>query len=369
MLTLIVANLMRRKARVALTAAGISVGVAAVVALLALSTGLNRSAGALAHLGRADFGVFQKGAADPSSSVISLSLLPSVRAQPDVLEATPLQLIVEGVHGSPGAIALGIEPSGFVARLLVATAGEQGPARPGRVLVGDALARELHLRPGGTLVVGGRRFAVQSVFHAGIAEEDSGVIMDLADAQALAGRTPDEATTFAVRVRPQVSAARAERELTREFPGLLVISEASEAVRAGVNGQLVTKAVLLIVVLALIIGALTVANTMLAAVLERRRELALLSTIGWSPRQLGVLVLGEAITVSLLGTGFGILLGLAASKLLPGALGLGEFITPVLTLWGLGRAILIGLSIGVAGALYPILLVTRMSSVVVLART
>jgi hypothetical protein len=38
-------------------------------------------------------------------------------------------------------------------------------------------------------------------------------------------------------------------------------------------------------VLALIIGALAVANTMLAA-LERRRELALLTAFGWSGSQL-----------------------------------------------------------------------------------
>ena len=62
---------------------------------------------------------------------------------------------------------------------------------------------------------------------------------------------------------------------------------------------------LLIVALALIIGALTVANTMLAAVLERRRELALLSTIGWSGSQLAALVLGEAVAVSVLGTAAG----------------------------------------------------------------
>jgi putative ABC transport system permease protein len=170
-------------------------------------------------------------------------------------------------------------------------------------------------------------------------------------------------------VKPQIAIGRAEHELSRAFPGLLAISEASEAVRAGVNGQLITKAVLLIVVLALIIGALAVANTMLAAVLERRRELALLGTIGWSPGQLGVLVLGEAITVSLLGTGFGILLGLAASKLLPGALGLGEFISPVLTVWTLARAVLIGIAIGIAGALYPTWLVTRTRSVLALAQT
>jgi len=360
---------MRRKGRAALTAAGIAVGVAAVVALLALSTGLNRSAGQLTHLGRADLGLFQKGAADPSSSVVSLSLLPQVLAQGDVLEATPLQLIVEGVRGSPGAITLGIEPTGFVDRLLVTTAGSPGAPTPGHVIVGDLLAAERHLHPGSALHVDGRRFDVQSIFHSGIAEEDSGVIMGIGDAQALAGRTSNEATTFAVRLKPQVSTARGEHDLSRAFPGLLAISEASEAVRSGVNGELITKAVLLIVVLALIIGALTVANTMLAAVLERRRELALLSTVGWSPRQLGQLVLGEAIAVSLLGTGLGILLGLAASKLLPGALGLGEFITPVLTLSAIARAILIGLAIGVVGALYPIILVVRTGSVLDLART
>ena len=81
------------------------------------------------------------------------------------------------------------------------------------------------------------------------------------------------------------------------------ISDPGEAVRAGANTELISKAVFFIVVLALIIGALAVANTMLGAVLERRRELALLSTIGWSAGQLGVLVLGEALAVSMIGTG------------------------------------------------------------------
>jgi putative ABC transport system permease protein len=369
MLTLIGANLVRRKMRAALTAGGIAVGVAAIVALLSLSTGLNRTAGQLVHLGRADLGVFQEGAADPSSSVLSLSLLPRLQAQPEIHEVAPIQLIVEGVAHAPGAIVLGIEPHGFVARLLVLTAGRSTTPTHGQVVVGDVLAGELHLRPGAELSVSGHRFEVAGIFHSGITEEDAGVIMDLADAQALAGRASDEATTFAVRLTPQTTVAHAERELTKEFPGLLVISDPGEAVRAGANGQLISKAVLLIVVLALIIGALTVANTMLAAVLERRRELALLSTIGWSARQLGGLVLGEAISVSMLGTAAGVLLGLAASRLLPGALGLGAFISPVLTLWTVGRAVLIGMAIGIIGAGYPVWLVTRMRSPMALART
>src|SRR5438067_283828 len=149
MVGLIVANVRRRPARTGLTAAGISVGVAAVVALLALSAGLNQTAGQLVHLGRADLGLFQRQAADPTSSVLPLSLLPKLRAQPKVSEVTPIQLLVGDVHGDPGAVVLGVDARGFVARLLVLTAGH-GPV-PGHVAVGDVMAGALHLHVGSPL--------------------------------------------------------------------------------------------------------------------------------------------------------------------------------------------------------------------------
>jgi putative ABC transport system permease protein len=367
MLALIAANLQRRWSRTLLTAGGISVGVAAVVALLALSAGLNRTAGALVHLGRADLGLFQKDAGDPTSSVLPLSMLPRLKAQRDIVDATPIQLVVDTVPRAPAAILLGLDQHGFVAQRLVLTEGR--PASRGRVVVGNLLGDQLRLRLGDQLRLKGRNFIVAGIYHSGIAEEDTGLISTLRDAQSLAGRTADETTTFAIRLAPQITPAQARADIARTFPGLTAISDPSEAIRAGANSVLISKAVLLIVVLALIIGTLAVANTMLAAVLERRRELALLTTIGWSARQVGGLVLGEAIAVSMLGTAAGLVLGLAASKLLPGALGLGAFISPMLTAWGLGRAALIGVAIGALGAIYPIWRVTRMRATVALALT
>lgn len=362
---LVLANLRRRSSRTVLTAAGVAVGVAAVVALLALSTGLNNSAAQFLHLGKADLGLFQRDAGDPTSSVLPLSLLPRVRAQRVVASATPIQLLVGAVKREAGAVTLGLEPSGFAARQLVITRG-RGMAS-GEVLVGDLLAGQLHARPRSILQIASRTMPVAGIFHSGLSYEDSGAVLTLRDAQMLAGRTPTEATTFAVKLRPQTPISAGERELGRALPGLVPIANPGEAVRSGANTVLITKAVLLVVVLALIIGGLTVANTMLAAVLERRRELALLATIGWSASQLGLLVLAEALAVSMVGTGIGVLLGLAASKLLPDALGLGGFISPTLTAWGVGRAALIGVAIGTLGAIYPIWRVTRMRSVVALA--
>ena len=367
MIGLVTSNVRRRTSRTLLTAAGVAVGVAAVVALLALSAGLNNAAAQFVHLGRADLGLFQRDAGDPASSVLPLPLLGRVRAQPEVADATPIQLLLGAVKRAPGAIALGLEPSGFAARQLVITAG-QGSSR-GEALVGDLLASQLHLSPGTTITVNRRALPVGGIYHSGLSYEDSGVVLPLTDAQKLAGRTRDEVTVFAVKLRAQTPEAKSERELTRAFPGLVPIADPGEAVRAGANTVLISKAVLLVAVLALIIGGLAVANTMLAALLERRRELALLATVGWSAPQLGALMLSEALVVSMLGTGAGVLLGLAASKLLPGALGLGGFISPALTAWGIGRAVLIGIAIGTLGALYPIWRVTRMRAVVALALT
>ncbi len=365
MLSLIVANVRRRRTRTGLTAAGIAVGVAAVLALLALSAGLNRTAGQLVHLGRADLGLFQADAGDLTSSVLPLSLLSRVRSEPWVSQTTPLQLVTGAVSRDPSSIVYGLELNGFAGRQLVYTAG-RGPS-PGHVVVGTGLAQQLHLHPGSTLRLGHRTFPVAGIFHTGLTFEDLGVVSVLADAQRLAGRTPNEVTTVAVRLSPTISLAAAKQKLAQALPGVAAISDPGEAVRAGVNTELVSKAVILIVVLALIIGALAVANTMLAAVLERRRELALLSTIGWSARQLGELVLGEAIAVSAIGTVAGLLLGLLAADLLPGALGLHAFISPDVTAWALGRAALIGMIIGVIGAAYPIWRVARSWSAIALA--
>ena len=365
MLGLIVANVRRRRARTTLTAAGIAVGVAAIVALLGLSAGLNNTAGQLVHLGKADLGLFQADAGDPTSSVLPLSMLRKIRAQPEVVEATPLQLVIGAVEGQPSAIVFGVQPGGFVARRLVMTAGTKPSRR--RAAVGTLLATELHVRPGDAITLAKRRFIVSGIFNSGITFEDTGVITTLGDSQALAGRTPQEATTIAIRLASDTSVATAKRKLSDALPGVTAISDPSEAVRAGANSELISKAVLLIVALALIFGALAVANTMLAAVLERRRELALLSTIGWSGGQLAWLVLGEAVAVSMLGTGAGLLLGLIASGGLPAALGLGSFISPDLTAWVLGRAALIGITIGVLGAVYPVWRVRRMWAAAALA--
>src|SRR5436305_1650827 len=112
---------------------------------------------------------------------------------------------------------------------------------------------------------------------AGANQHDSGAFIPLSAAQALSGHA-QEVTSIVVKLAPGVRPAAARRLIATRFPGLLVIDDPDEALRAGANGQLISNVTLVIVVLALLIGGISVMNTMLLSVIERRTEFALLSS-------------------------------------------------------------------------------------------
>jgi putative ABC transport system permease protein len=364
-LAVIASNLVRRPARTALTAIGIALGVATIVALLSVTAGLKRSAGELIHLGDADLGIFQKGVADPTSSLLPDSLADRIARARGVAAATPLLLIIEAIPQQPAAIVFGLDPDGFVAHRQIYLRGRFPGA--GQVGLGDRLAGQLHAGVGSRVRVKGRPFTVSGVFHSSTFFEDSGATLPLKSAQALARRL-GEATTVAIVLRPGTRTAAVRRDLLRSNPGLQTISSPDDAARAGGNSQLIGKAVVVIVVLALIIGGIAVANTMAMAVLERQGEFALLATIGWSPARVAALVLGEGVAVSLLGAALGLLLGVVGAGLLVDALDASSYASPEIEAWDLGRGLLVGIAIGVLGGLYPAWRVSRLDPGATLAR-
>lgn len=365
MIGLIVLNLVRNRGRTVLTAAGVAIGVATIVALLALTQGLERSVGGLSNLGGADFGVFQSGVADPTASVLPESLLAGVKSRPGVQDAAAIQLVTDALPQAPSAIVFGARPGSFVMRRLVLTAGRG--VRGNEAMVGEQLAGRLGLKPGDEVVLKGERFPVVGVYHAGVGFEDEGVVVTIPAAERLAGGRSG-VTTIAVTLKPDAAAAAVAEEVRQAFPGTLTIANPGEAARANPGFEIVTKAVLVIAVLALVLGAIAVTNTMAMAVLERQRELALMAAIGWSPRQVASLVIGEGAGVGLIGAAIGVGLGVLVSRVIVSLLSAEAFVSPVLTLWGVGRGVLIGLAIGVLGGIYPAWRVTRQPPAELLGR-
>ena len=362
---LIANNLMRRIGRTLLTALGVGLGVATIVALLAVSDGLTQTAAGFAHLGGSDLGVFQAGVSDPTVSVLQTSEVARLERNPDVASATPLLLIVGKVPADPSAFVFGADLNGFFAHRLVFASG--GPPSRGTIAVGSGLAASVHQQTGGTLLADGHRFTISGVYHSGIAYEDQGAVLPLPVAQAITG-LQNETTSIAVELTPAASATAATRSILHQIPNSTVIATSEEAARAGANGALIHNATLVIIIIALVLGAISVTNTMAMSVLERQGELALLSTVGWSAPRVAALVIGEGIGVSLLGAAIGLVFGVLGSLLLVKLMGVGAYVSPSITAWGLGRGLVVGVSIGVLGGLYPAWRVTRMAPLKGLSR-
>ena len=116
---------------------------------------------------------------------------------------------------------------------------------------------------------------------------------------------------------------------------------------------------MIIVVLALLLGAVVVVNTMAMAMIERRREFGALAAIGWSPLRIARLILGETMVVSLGGAVAGLCLRALASALVVRGLAAGAFVSPDVSVWVLVRGLLVGFALGVIGAMFCVWQVMR----------
>ena len=119
-------NLMRRRARTGLTALGVGLGVGLIIALLAITAGVHRTADDLIHVGRADFGLFQGDVNDFTRSNLPQGLAASVAKDAAIAQVAKIKLLVNG-----GTLVFGLDPSEFAYRRLVVVSGRRGPVMAG----------------------------------------------------------------------------------------------------------------------------------------------------------------------------------------------------------------------------------------------
>ena len=218
-------NLLRRRGRTALTAAGVAIGVGLIVALLSIAAGVHNTANDLIHVGRADFGLFQKDVTDLTKSLLPETLENRIGQKPGILETANIYLWVGRVEGKSSFLVFGLDPREFDYRRLVIVEGNRNGA-----LLGDQAAKALHLSPGDTLHVKDRAFRIDGLYHSGNRFQDGGAVLPLAALQRLAGH-PHEVTTIGVIVDLGSNVKRVASGLERDFPGLAAITEPGQAVK------------------------------------------------------------------------------------------------------------------------------------------
>ncbi len=348
-------NLLRRPARTLLTAAGVSLGVALIVALLSITQGVHRTAGDLIHIGRADFGVFQSDVSDLTRSYLPEDLAQSIRTVPGVDQTARTKIYV-----APQGLVFGFDPNEFAMRRFVMVAGHR-PRSARQAVVGDDSGHAL----GTTVAIGRRRFPVVGVFHSGDRFVDNGVVLPLVTVQALA-RRPREVTTIGVAVKLGWRPREVAKAIERRFGGVTAVTEPGQAVKVDTSSRVIISTGWIVSLLALIVGGIGVTNTMAMSVFERIGEIGLLRAVGWKTTRIGALIVSEAIAISLLAAAVGLALGVLASEVFVRHSALSSLVRPHYgaSVWAWGLAFALG--VGLIGAIYPTARAVRLTPIAAL---
>jgi putative ABC transport system permease protein len=307
-------NLYRRPARTFLTVSAISLGIAAVVALTSIAWGFEAS--------------WQK-ANDARGTDLIVTRLASENAMPSAfvahdheqaLKTFPHVQAVVGLlsemlsvsDNAPPVFVFGWAYGSYLWDHLRLVNGSWPSADTEPVVVIGSLAAELlHKKIGDTLEIEGRQFRVAGIFESSAVVENGAVLMTLTQAQQVTDK-PGKVNVLNIKLDGHASETDVEELKARvraTMPGFVAIT----------SGELVSNNTIVriskamsnaTILIAGLVGALVVFNTMLMSVNERKRDIGVLLALGWQRRTIVELVFCESVILTLAGGAFGIAAGI-----------------------------------------------------------
>ncbi|BCJ71914.1 ABC transporter permease [Catellatospora sp. IY07-71] len=376
-------GLRTRPTRAFLSALGIAIGIAAMVAVVGISASsraeLDRT---LDRLGTnlltvtPGSSLFGQDAQLPLDAVAMIERIGPVTDVSAVgrVEAKVYRTdrIPKAESGSLGVRAVDLDlPATVGAELAGGVWLNAATGRYPAVVLGATAAGRLGVPAAGPdrqVWLGGQWFTVIGVLRPVplAAELDTAALVGWPAAQAYLGFDGHATTVYTRSRESQVEAVRDVLAATAnpEAPNEVKVSRPSDALAAQqATDEAFTGLLLGLGAVALLVGGVGVANTMVISVLERRAEIGLRRSLGATRGQVRGQFLTESLLLALLGGVGGVLLGglvTAAYALLQGWPGV---VPAWATLGGLGATLLIG---GVAG-LYPAVRASRLSPTEALA--
>jgi len=389
--------LLHSRLRSWLTIIGIVIGVAAVVAIISMGSGLEAAVESrLGGLG-ADIitvtpgasramGVFGMDRFRGGDNIQSSSEQPELTIKDvQVLKSTENVDMIEGtVSGRGEAYYLGEKSSISIEGVDPLVWSEMttselqsgrylGPSDYDMVVVGSRIAESTFKQPlvlNRIITIEGRSFKIAGILkESGNGGDDNRIIMSIKAARDILNDTgTDEFDSITIKAADsnavdQIIADASgklmiSRHVTESKKDFTITSATSMQETISATTESTTMFLAAIAAVSLLVGAVGIANTMFTTVLEKTKEIGIMKAIGAKNRDIMMIFMLNSLMVGLIGGIIGVVAGSAASMFMPTGIqvtgprfggGAGTLITPELIIF----ALLIAVGIGMASGAIP----------------
>lgn len=397
-------NVLRRKVRSLLTGVGVAVAIAAVVSLLGVSRGFEKSSRDMLAGKGVDVMVVRAGLGQETTARLDEDIAQKISQLPEVEKVAPVLTDREKITGTSLPVPVtGYPPASFIFNKLEIPPGFgrklTADDKTG-VMLGEVLARNLGKKVGEKVTIGDREFTVVGVFRGESMFENSGAVALLPSLQELMDRR-GQVSNFEVVLKKGLNTDDAALKSVRDEikalrdpqPVELGLKIGSLASLAPIGGDFSTAVMAIDLAhvaeggktyglealttdqyiaksnevklsqamawmtsaIALIIGAVGMLNTMIMSVLERTQEIGILRAIGWRKIRIMRMILWESFSLSLAGAIAGTIVALVLTRVLSGLPAANGLVEPSISPAVIGLGFLLSLLVGLVGGAYPAL--------------
>jgi putative ABC transport system permease protein len=365
-ITFIMKNLMRRPLRSGLTMVAVAIAIGALVSLVGVADGFERSFLKLYDTEEVDLLVVQRGVIQQISSSLDEELTQKIENIPGVKQVLPglVQLISEEIDGDRRPLTLqGWLPQTKVFDHLTITSGRNLTKKDTKhIIIGTTLAENIHRSVGGTLNIMDKPFKIVGIYESDHVYEKGALVMPLKELQDLIdmeGRVTG-LSVFLEKKPDQAAVEHYRKEIEKLEPGYLRVDTPEDFVKKMLEIRMAKGMAWVTSAIALLIGLFGMMNTMVMSVHERTREIGILRAVGWRPWRVVQMILLESVVLSILGAIAGVIGAVVLVQVLAGLPTVNSFVegkvSVVLILYGQ----LLAVSVGLVGGALPALRAARM---------
>jgi putative ABC transport system permease protein len=363
-------NLLRYRIRTLLTLIGILASVAVLFSILSFNRGFERGLSQELERTGIHFMVVPSGCPHEVASLVlhgavipkflDASIIEKIKEVRGIALVSPVLVTqvpnpardrVDLVYGIEMSDVQKLKPSWKINGIM--------PKHGDEVLVGAAIAQHDNLKEGDVIhyPTFKKTFRVTGIIEKTGGQDDAYIYMPVSTVQRML-KKPENLTAIGVQVSEPDSLYKIAEELSLKVPGIQIVTmnQVMKSLADLANSARIMN--LSIAVIAIIISAVGVMNTVLMAIFERTQEIGMMRAIGASRLDIVRIILSETILMTTAGGVLGVILATIASGTVEGLVKKsvpyvpsGEMIT--FEPWLAGSCILFSFVIGIVAGFYP----------------